>query len=279
MVTLGEVVELVETWWPAAHAEQWDVVGTVVGDRSWPVTHIMLSVDTVGETVTEAISAGADLLISHHPLLLRSVSSLATDRYKGELVTRLIESHTALVTAHTNADMANDGPSAVLADRLGLVHQRPLVSVAGNPELGLGRMGTLSSPLTLSQLAARLAEVLPATAAGIRVAGDYSKPVQRVALCGGAGDGLLTNELVRACDVFITADLRHHPAQELREQARIDGGPALIDVSHWASEWLWCDAAAQRFREELPDVTVSVSQTRTDVWDFVVHHAKAAGER
>ena len=92
-----------------------------------------------------------------------------------------------------------------------------------------------------------------------------------MSLCGGAGDSLLGNPLVSASDVYITSDLRHHPASEAREQALLDGnGPALVDISHWASEWLWLDTAAEQLRAALPDVEFVVSELRTDPWDFVI---------
>ena len=84
------------------------------------------------------------------------------------------------------------------------------------------------------------------------------------------GDSLLGDPLVRGADVYITADLRHHPASEAREQALVGGGPALIDVSHWASEWLWLDAAAAELRSAHPELDVRVSELRTDPWDFQV---------
>ena len=124
--------------------------------------------------------------------------------------------------------------------------------------------------MTLGRLARVLAEVLPPTAGGVRVAGDFDRPVRTVAVCGGAGDSLLQNPLVVASDVYITSDLRHHPASEARENARIAGGPALIDVSHWASEWLWLETAAAQLREALPSAQVTVSEVRTDPWDFAV---------
>ncbi|RXZ50100.1 Nif3-like dinuclear metal center hexameric protein, partial [Agromyces binzhouensis] len=87
---------------------------------------------------------------------------------------------------------------------------------------------------------------------------------------GGAGDSLLGHPAVRAADAYVTADLRHHPASEAREQAMLGGGPALIDVSHWASEWLWLDAAARELRDAHPGLEVVVSDLRTDPWDFQV---------
>ena len=104
----------------------------------------------------------------------------------------------------------------------------------------------------------------------IRVKGDYERPVRRVALCAGAGDAYLGHPEVRSADVYITSDLRHHPASEASENARVAGGPALVDVSHWASEWLWLETAAAQLRAALPEVTVSVSELRTDPWDFAI---------
>jgi putative NIF3 family GTP cyclohydrolase 1 type 2 len=112
--------------------------------------------------------------------------------------------------------------------------------------------------------------LLPATATGIRVSGDFDAMVSTVAVCGGAGDSLLSEPEVLAADVYVTSDLRHHPASEARENARLGHGPALIDVSHWASEWLWLEVAASQLRDALPGVSVEVSELRTDPWDFVV---------
>jgi putative NIF3 family GTP cyclohydrolase 1 type 2 len=131
-------------------------------------------------------------------------------------------------------------------------------------------VGRLTEPTTVGRLARLLAEILPATASGIRVAGEYDRPVSTVALCGGAGDSLLSEPAVLAADVYITSDLRHHPASESRQNSRVGGGPALIDVSHWASEWLWLDTAAAELRAALPGVDVGVSDIRTDPWDFTI---------
>jgi len=91
-----------------------------------------------------------------------------------------------------------------------------------------------------------------------------------VALCAGAGDSLLSDPGVQKADVYITSDLRHHPASEARENARVAGGPALLDISHWAAEWLWLEVAAEQLRAEHPELTITVSDLRTDPWDFAV---------
>ncbi|MCD2442082.1 Nif3-like dinuclear metal center hexameric protein [Agromyces sp. SYSU K20354] len=267
--TLAEILTTIDRLWPFAGAEAWDASGLVSGDPAAPVQRVRFAVDAVAATVDEAVDAGADLLITHHPLLLRGVTSVAEDRYKGALIARLIRADCALISAHTNADVVEHGTSAVLASALGLTGTAPIVP-AENPDLGLGRVGRLAEPTTLGRLARRLAEILPATATGVRVSGGYDDPIETIAVCGGAGDSLLADPAVRGADVYITADLRHHPASEAREQAMLGAGPALIDVSHWASEWLWLAAGAGQLRAAHPDLEIAVSDLRTDPWDFQV---------
>jgi dinuclear metal center YbgI/SA1388 family protein len=267
--TLADANDAITALWPLAEAEGWDAPGLLSGDPAAPVERIHLAVDAVLDTVDEAVGLGAQLLLVHHPLLLRGVTSVAEDRYKGAVVARLIRGGCALVAAHTNADVVERGTSAVLAERIGLVDSRPIVP-GTKPGQGLGRVGTLADETTLGTLARLLGQVLPATASGVRVAGEYDRPIRTIALCAGAGDSLLAHPEVLGADVYITSDLRHHPASEAVENARVAGGPALIDVSHWASEWLWLDVAAQQLREVLPGVTVTVSELRSDPWDFAI---------
>ncbi|MFC3688041.1 Nif3-like dinuclear metal center hexameric protein [Aquipuribacter hungaricus] len=131
---------------------------------------------------------------------------------------------------------------------------------------GLGRVGTLPQPTSLQAFAEHVAKVLPRTAAGVRVAGPVQAQVQRVAVCGGSGGSLVGAARASGADVFVTADLRHHPAQDALEE----GGPWLVDVAHWASEWPWLMGARERIlaatdpRGEHLDVVVS--RTVTDPW-------------
>lgn len=276
--TVADLVDVAWSLWPRSGAEAWDAVGLIAGDPADPVEHVHLAVDAVTGTVDEAIELGAGMLLVHHPMLLRGVTTVAEIGYKGVALARLIRARCALLAAHTNADVVASGTSAVIARRLGLLDSRPLVAAAdadsaadsGAASTGLGRVGTLPEPRPLGRLAQQLAELLPATAQGIRVSGDFEQPVRTVALCAGAGDSLLGNPAVLASDVYITSDLRHHPASEFRETARLHGGPALIDTSHWASEWLWLETAAAELRDAVPGLRVTVSELRTDPWDFAV---------
>lgn len=266
---LRELLDSAERLWPAVGAEAWDAVGLVVGDPEASVARVHLAVDPIAAVVDEALALDADLIIAHHPLLLRGITSVAESRYKGNLVARLVRANCALLTAHTNADVVSDGTSAVWADRLGLVDASPIVASA-EPGTGLGRVGALATPTTLGEFAQRVAGALPRTTTGVRVSGTADQPVHTVAVCGGAGDSLLGHPAVLGADVYVTADLRHHPASESREQSLLAGGPALIDVSHWASESLWLERAAAQLTAEHPELIVTVSTVCSDPWDFVV---------
>lgn len=268
--TLADLRAVAEEFWPVATAESWDRVGLVSGADAAPLRRVLLAVDAVEATVAEALEWGADALLTHHPLLMRGVHTLAEDTAKGALLARLIRAHCALIAAHTNADQPAGGVSDVIAERLGLLRAVPIERHAGDPTIGIGRVGDLPAPESLRAFAERVGAVLPKTVSGVRVAGDPDRQVRRVALLGGAGDSLLDHPLVRAADVYLTSDLRHHPAQEAIETAAVAGGPALVDVAHWASESLWLAGAAERLAARLPGVEVRVSVLRTDPWTFSV---------
>ena len=378
--TLADAVDALDRRFPAHLAAEWDRVGLVCGDPSAPVRRVAFAVDPVAAVVDEALTWGADLLVTHHPLLLRGVHSVAATSFKGAVVHRLVRAGCALYTAHTNADAAADGVADALAAAIGLVDVRPLVAAAGpaldkhvvfvpvgagelvvdamsaagagalgeysrcawtstgqgtflpsrsaHPAigepgrvervtearvemvaprsarravveamcgahpyevpafdvleladlpglLGLGRVGRLADGCTLDQLAHRVAAALPPTAAGVRYAGDRDGAVRSVAVVGGAGDSELAVVRASGADVYVTADLRHHPASEAREQALFEvatgrrpaATPYLLEVAHAASEWLWLPAAADALAAELGgSVETRVSTLTTDPW-------------
>jgi putative NIF3 family GTP cyclohydrolase 1 type 2 len=132
----------------------------------------------------------------------------------------------------------------------------------GTASTGMGRIGDVDET-TLGRYAERVAEALPPTARGVLVGGDRDRVVRRVAVMGGAGQDLFTEVLAADADVYVTSDLRHHPAAEFVEK----NGPALLDVSHWAAEWTWLPELAERLSRELGDtVEIRVSTICTDVW-------------
>lgn len=255
-----------------AWAESWDAVGLICGDPEQRVDRILFAVDPVAVVADEALEWGADLIVTHHPLYLRGTTGVAATTAKGRLVHRLIKAGVALFNAHTNADVAAPGVSDALARAVGLTGPlRPLRPDPAAPERGLGRIGELPAAIPLRDFARQAARGLPATAGGLRIAGDLDRPVRTVAVSGGAGDSLLDTVRTAGVDVFLTADLRHHPASEFMETGAFGGDRiALIDAAHWATEWPWlADAAAlltSRLAAKGITVNTRVSEAVTDAW-------------
>jgi dinuclear metal center YbgI/SA1388 family protein len=258
MATVRELIGILDAAYPPGLAEEWDAVGLTCGRLDSEVDTVLLAVDPLPQIVDEAIACGAGLIITHHPLFLRGVHGVAATDAKGRVITACIENGIALFSAHTNADHACPGVSDALGQALGLSDLRPLVPDARDASIGTGRVGTLDEAITLEAFGKLVAGALPGTAHGVRIAGDLGARVRTVAVCGGAGDSFL-GAAASVADVYVTSDLRHHRAQD----HLADGGCALVDVAHWASEWPWLRQAAS-----LIDGTVRtvVSTTPTDPW-------------
>ncbi len=268
-VVLGDLLQTLEELWPLAGADDWDAPGLICGSPAARISRMLLTVDVTDEVVEEAISGGFDLIIAHHPLLLRGINTVSEDTSKGSILARAIRANLAIFAAHTNADIVPRGVSAALASALGLEKVRPLVETGA--QTGHGRIGSLLTPVSLGELAKSIARVVPPTASGVRVAGSFEMFTQRVALCGGAGDSFINQAYESGADVFITSDLRHHPVQEILERAKAEQRNfALIDISHWSAEWLWLEWAAADIHDRFASIQVVVSELRTDPWDFAV---------
>lgn len=269
---LRDVTAMLETLYPLGFAEDWDRVGLIAGVDDEPVQAILLALDPTIAVADEAADVGAQLLITHHPLLLKGASHLPATTGKGAVLTRLLRARTALWCGHTNADRADYGTTRALARALGLRGVTPLLAPTDKEDglFGLGIQGTVA-PTTVGDLAQLLADRLPPTVQGAKFTGDADRPVQRVVVCPGAGDSLLNLVAGTGADVYITSDLRHHPALEhLESRADHAAVPALIDVPHWASESMWLPLLKEQLEEGARrmgwQVEVRLSEIRTDPW-------------
>lgn len=369
--TLSQVLTLLERRADPATAEDWDRVGLVAGAPQAPISSVMFAVDPTPGVVIDAIESGADLLVTHHPMLLRGVHSIAETSSRGRSLAALVKADCALITMHTNADQALGGVNDALADVIGMgadrtplrtlgepgpvrliVHvpdthtrqvahalasagagrlgdyeqcafwvagtgqfrplagARPHIGSVGELEqvaeerlemvvprgriaevvaalraahpyeepafavvdsvtlpgaVGLGRVGEVP-PTDLGTFARTVAAALPANHAGVRFAGDPRRAVQRVAVCGGAGDSLLADVGAAGVDVFVTSDLRHHPVTDFIS----DHDTALVDIPHAAGESLWLATWADQLVADAADrgwtLDTSVNRRNTDPW-------------
>lgn len=266
VVTAGDVIDYIETLYPPDRAENWDRVGLIVGGRSRPAKRVLLALDPVPEVIAQAVAGEFDLLVTHHPLYLRGTSFVSEDDAKGRMVADLIRADCALYNAHTNADVSVGGVADALAELVGVENCEPLVGT-DTEHVGSGRIGTVPTQ-TLRQFALHVANVLPAGPQGLLVGGDLDAPIRRVAVSGGSGDSFLDAARKAEADVFITADLRHHPASE----HLMEGKPALICGSHWATESPWLPILAKQLRENplfsSDNLDVVVSDLVTEPWNL-----------
>jgi dinuclear metal center YbgI/SA1388 family protein len=280
-VRLRDVIDVLDEAYPPHLAHDWDSVGLVCGDPQDVIDSVTIAVDATAAVVDTVGPRG--LLLAHHPLLLRGVDTVAASTPKGALIHRLIRDGSSLFTAHTNADAASPGVSDALAEALGLTVEAVLDPAGldpagldpavGGPDLdrplplgvGTGRIGTLARPQRFADFVAWVNSALPQTSWGVRAAGDPDATVSRVAVCGGAGDSLLATAASAGVQAYVTADLRHHPADEHRR----DSAVGLVDVAHWASEYPWCTQAAELLRAHFgATLSVTVCPVRTDPWNI-----------
>ncbi len=276
--TVGEVIAVLEAAYPPRLAQDWDTgIGLTCGDPTGDVDMVLLAVDIDDAVVAEALQIGAQLVVTHHPLLFRPVQTVSTETAKGRVIDRLIRSGIAHFAAHTNADKAVGGVNDALASALGLQRVRPLVPdvdvlAPGHPQAGstgMGRIGELPSSMSLRDFAELASASLPGTVGGVRAAGDPGRQVRTVAVCGGAGDSELGAAGAAGADVYLTSDLRHHVVAE--HLAR-PGSAALVEVAHWSGEWPWLASAAGVIAAGMAragsagSVSTTVSALRTDPW-------------
>ena len=267
MIKLTSLTSTFETLWPSDGAESWDSPGFVTSHES-PISGVLLAVDVTGAVLAEALAKGCNLVLAHHPFLLKGATEVRHDSLKGSVLNFAIKNEIAIFAAHTNADIVEDGVSDVLAKKLGLSHVSPLVET--KPGQGHGRIGRLAQPLSLEAFATRVAELLPFSARGVSVAGDPDQMIETVALCGGAGDAFIPNALASNADVYLTSDLRHHPTLDAVTTPR-SAKFALVDVSHWAAESLWLETAASLIASRHTELNIQLSDVVTDPWVFSIN--------
>ena len=260
--TANELAEIIEVRYPKSLAVEWDVVGFVVNNSNTEVNNILLTIDVTDDVVAEAKEKSVDLIISHHPLILDpdEISDIQTKRI--QLRKQLEDNNISLYVAHTNADIAQGGVNDSLAKVLSLQN----VETFGLEKMG--RKGNVRTEITLREFINLLKYKLPKVKSSIQVSGNLESKISKVALCGGSGSSLLEEVRNEDVDVFVTADLKHHAVSDNKNM----NGPALVSVSHWASEWAWLPELEQQLKTDLAlkqlNARIFISEISTDPWNF-----------
>ena len=265
-VKLSDLLSVFETLWPQSGADEWDQVGLATGSLDQQIDKVLFCVDPTLDVLREAKAKKCQLVVAHHPLLLEGVHTVAEGELKGDILSYAISNSIALFSAHTNADIVAGGVSDVLASMIGIKKSSPLVVTS--KDAGHGRIGTLDEPVTVTELARRINEILPATHAPIRVAGNTTKKVSRVAVVGGSGSSFLPDAISAGAECFVTSDLKHHVSLDAVSDQAID--ICLIDISHFAAESLWLAPAVAKLSKLVAGVEFAVSEITTDPWSLTL---------
>lgn len=254
MITVGEILDFVETLAPESMKMDWDNVGLLLGSRAKPVTKILVALDPFEDVAREAADWGAELIVTHHPLFFRPARNLTDESGVGRTALLLAAHGISAINAHTNLDCAPDGVNDVLARTLGLENIR-IITPSGvteeGREWGLLRMGTVPE----QSLDAFLATVKAALhCPGLRYT-QGGKSVHRVAVGGGACADGMAEALTAGCDTFVTADVKHNQYLEARAM-----GINLMDAGHYATENVVCGPLARQLAQRFPQLRVLGSQ-------------------
>jgi dinuclear metal center YbgI/SA1388 family protein len=247
-----DIMAAVEVVAPSHLAEDWDNVGLQLGSRLWPVARVMTALDPTPGVVREVIARQGNVLVTHHPLIFNPLRILDIDEPLGRTLEALLVNRIAVIAAHTNLDAVRGGVNDVLASQLEMGDVAILQPSERDASCGLGRIGRISTPSTLGELAAMIKNRMGLP--HIRFAGSPELQVRRVALCSGSGSSMLAAFLASEAEVFITGDVRYHEAREIEAHGR-----GIVDVGHFESEHIILDVLTDKLTEQMVARQLDVS--------------------
>lgn len=265
MATVKEIYEFINSVAPFDIQEGFDNAGFLVGRKKQEVTRILVALDITREVVEEAARWGAELIVAHHPVIFNPVKQITDATPTGQILLELIENKIAAICTHTNLDAALGGVNDCLAEALELTDVSQLcqegVDAQGRP-YGIGRVGTVRRPeLSVREYAAFVKEKLGSS--NVRFV-DGGRPVQRVAVGGGACGSMLEDVIAQGCDTFVTSDLKYN--QFLDAKAL---GLNLLDAGHFPTENVVCGPMVRWLSEAFPKVEVRLSEVHREVYKSV----------
>ncbi len=256
MTTVADILNFVETLAPRSMAMNWDNVGLLCGSRATPVAKVLVALDPFEHVCREAAEWGAEVIVTHHPLIFKPLPGITDETSIGRGIRTLIRHDISAINAHTNLDQAPGGVNDVLAKTLGLENVQII-----NPKEGFGllRMGEMPEQ-TLDGFLATVKETLRCD--GLRYV-DGGKPVRKVAVGGGAcGDGW-QEALDAGCDTFVTSDVKYNQFWDAR-----DFGLNLIDAGHFHTENPVVAVLAEKIAAAFPEIEVKISESHRDCMKY-----------
>ena len=263
VAAVRDIFQFVDSIAPFETQEGFDNAGFLVGRAGGQVSKILVSLDITEQVVEEAAELGAQLIVSHHPVIFGGVQAVTDQTVTGRVLLGLAEKGIAAICAHTNLDAVEGGVNDALALRLGLTGIGQLkqsgVDGQGRP-YGIGRVGYVTEQ-PLYDFAMGVKRLLGAN--GLRLV-DGGKPAHKVAVGGGACAGMLEDVLAQGCDTFVTSDVKYNHFLDAKAQ-----GLNLIDAGHFPTENVVCPTLRDWLAQRFPQVSVIVSSRHHEVFSYL----------
>jgi dinuclear metal center YbgI/SA1388 family protein len=244
-----ELLHYLESLYPPSFAEDWDNVGLLVGDEEKEISRVFLALDVTDETLAAASAFGADLMITHHPMIFGGIKQVNAGNYLGRRIIKMIKEDISCYAMHTNFDIC--GMADLSADCLQLSHTEVLDVTFddGERKEGIGRVGILPRPMTLKVCAAFVKEALKLN--HVTVYGDLEQEICRAAISTGSGKSMVAQAISRGAQVLITGDIDYHTGIDAPAK-----GIAVIDAGHYGTEYIFIDNIRQVLGKKFPGLQV-----------------------
>ena len=246
-----DIMKVIEATYPKHAALEWDNVGLLVGRTEKEVKKIYVALDATDEVIARAVAADANMLITHHPLLFSPLKKITDEHFIGGRVVKLLQHDISYYAMHTNYDVC--GMADISAAILGLDGAETLEVTDEESREGIGRVGDLSSPMSLQSCGEFIKEKFQLDS--VKVFGDLSSTVQRVAICPGSGKGMTELALEKNADVLVTGDIGHHEGIDAVAQ-----GLVIIDAGHYGLEHIFIEDMANYLRKNVEGIVVETHE-------------------
>lgn len=254
-----EIMERLEEVSPRSFAESWDNVGLLCGREEKEISSVYIALDATKEIIGEAKKAGADMLLTHHPMIFKPLKRVSGGHFIGDKILTLAESGICYYAMHTNFDVMGMADAVAEQLRLG---ERKVLSVTYEDELskeGIGRVGALPMPMTLAECAEYVKNRCEIDQ--VKVYGMPAETIVMAAVCPGSGKSSIEDAVRAGADVLITGDIDHHEGIDAVEQ-----GLAIIDAGHYGLEKIFVPYMEEYCRRKLPGVKIYTAPVKNPFW-------------
>ena len=246
-----KVIEILEKQSPKSYACDWDNVGLLVGREDKEIQKIYIALDATDEAIEEAIANGADMLLTHHPMIFKGMKRVTQEDFIGRRIIRLIQNDMVYYAMHTNFDVM--GMADLAADYLGISDTRVLeiTSVSETGEEGIGRYGSLKKEMTVRECCEEVKQAF--SLENVKVFGDLERKVKTAAISPGSGKSVISNALQAGVDLLITGDIDHHEGIDAVAQ-----NMTVIDAGHYGVEHIFIPYMEQYLKREAKELEIAV---------------------